>query len=341
MQINKYFKELNIEPIYEIDIREKCEFANKVANCMVDTFYDYNLDYLRIVDLIQHTNMYISKIPKKLSPVNYSYIDNAMYISEETEFTLNNKYLLHELIHVIQESKNKKDQLVQLGLCEVLETKIKGLALNEGAVQYVVQKILNNEAQIVKIYDMEILTRSAEYYPIITNLIEQLAFLLGDDVLINSILNSNSNFKYLVIDTLGEDTFFSIQTNMDKILEIKNYLINNKDYDGEKQCIEEIKKIYTITQNMIFSSYFNKMIKKVKTIEELRNYRRRLREFKYYIGGENAENYYSDYYSKMKIKISEQQKRLENKSLIVVKENKIMIIFKKIKSYLSKLVFQN
>ncbi len=341
MHINKYFKDLNIEPIYEIDIREKCDFANKVACCLVDTFQEYDLDYLRIVDLIQHTNMYISKIPKKLSPVNYSYKDNSLYISDETKFALNNNYLLHELIHIIQESKNKKDQLIQLGLCEVLETKIRGLALNEGAVQFVVQKMLSNDIKNAKIYDIEITTRSTDYYPIITSLIEQLTFLLGDDVLIDSTLNSNCNFKYLAIDELGENTFFSIQNNMDKILELKNNMLNDKNRENDLQYIDEIKRIYSLTQNMIFTSYFNKLMKKAKSIDELRNIRRRLRKFKLYIGGENSESYYLDYYNQIERMILEHQKKIVNKSLIVVKENKIMRIFKKIKSYLSKFVFQN
>ena len=62
MRVNKFFKELNIEPISEVEVREKCEFANKVSVVITDKFKDYNLDYLRMVDTLQRTEMYISKI---------------------------------------------------------------------------------------------------------------------------------------------------------------------------------------------------------------------------------------------------------------------------------------
>ena len=229
MYTDKHFKELNIEPIRKIDIREKCEFANKLAIMLVDTFQEYNLDYLRIVDLIQHTEIYISKVPKNISPVNYSYIDEAIYISDEIELDLANEFVLHEMIHRIQEDRNKKNKLMQLGLCNILETKVKGVAINEAGIQYVVSKMLNNTQKIVEIYDMKIPTVSKNYYPILTNLIEQMAFVLGDDLLIDSVLNSKEDFKYNTIDNLGETNFFTIQSNFDKILESKNNILRNKD----------------------------------------------------------------------------------------------------------------
>lgn len=251
----KHFKELNIEPLYEVDIREKCEFANKTAALFIDTFSELNLDYLKIVDLIQHTQMYISKVPKNISSVNYSYIDEALYISEGTDLDLKNEFLLHEIIHRIQEERNKKNKLTQLGICNIFETKIHGLAINEAAIQYLIKKLLNKDIELIEIYDMKIPTSSKNYYPIITNLIEQMAFVLGDSLLIESSLNSKEDFKFNAIDNLGEANYFKIQTNFDKILEAKNNILK---YENVQSNTSFIKDTYIETQNLIMNAYFEK-----------------------------------------------------------------------------------
>lgn len=338
MYTDKHFKELNIEPIRKIDIREKCEFANKLAIMLVDTFQEYNLDYLRIVDLIQHTEIYISKVPKNISPVNYSYIDEAIYISDEIELDLANEFVLHEMIHRIQEDRNKKNKLMQLGLCNILETKVKGVAINEAGIQYVVSKMLNNTQKIVEIYDMKIPTVSKNYYPILTNLIEQMAFVLGDDLLIDSVLNSKEDFKYNTIDNLGETNFFTIQSNFDKILESKNNILRNKDIQIN---IENIKNIYNETQNIILTSYFDRVFKRIETLDELQLYHKKLINFRNYIGSNDVQYIYIKYYKNKKEEIKKKEFDLKNRALIVVEDNIIFKIIRKIKKYFEKIVFQN
>ena len=338
MYTDKHFKELNIDPIRKIDIREKCEFANKLAIMLVDTFQEYNLDYLRIVDLIQHTEIYISKVPKNISPVNYSYIDEAIYISEEIELDLENEFVLHEMIHRIQEDRNKKNKLMQLGLCNILETKVKGVAINEAGIQYVVSKMLNNTQKIVEIYDMKIPTVSKNYYPILTNLIEQMAFVLGDDLLIDSVLNSKEDFKYNTIDNLGETNFFTIQSNFDKILESKNNILRNKDIQIN---IENIKNIYNETQNIILTSYFDRVFKRIETLDELQLYHKKLINFRNYIGSNDVQYIYLKYYKNKREEIKKKEFDLQNRALIVVEDNVLFKIIRKIKKYFEKLVFQN
>ena len=338
MYTDKHFKELNIDPIRKIDIREKCEFANKLAIMLVDTFQEYNLDYLRIVDLIQHTEIYISKVPKNISPVNYSYIDEAIYISEEIELDLENEFVLHEMIHRIQEDRNKKNKLMQLGLCNILETKVKGVAINEAGIQYVVSKMLNNTQKIVEIYDMKIPTVSKNYYPILTNLIEQMAFVLGDDLLIDSVLNSKEDFKYNTIDNLGETNFFTIQSNFDKILESKNNILRNKDIQIN---IENIKNIYNETQNIILTSYFDRVFKRIETLDELQLYHKKIINFRNYIGSNDVQYIYLKYYKNKREEINKKEFDLQNRALIVVEDNVLFKIIRKIKKYFEKLVFQN
>ena len=341
MQINKYFKELNIEPISEVNIREKCEFANEVAMVMVDKLAAYNLDYLKIVDILQHTEMYIAKIPKNLSPVNYSYLDGKMYISEDIKLDIRNEFVLHEVIHRIQEYRNKKEKLLQLGLCDVLETKIKGLALNEAAVQYIVQRILNGELKVIDIYGMKIPTVSKNYYPILTNLIEQITFLIGEDKLIDSTINSNNEFKYETIDMLGEDTYNAIESSFEQILEAKNKILKNKDKSIIDENIDLIKNVYINIQNKIMTSYFNKEFKRIKSMEQLKEFNAKLLKYKDYIGLNEVQTSYIDFFDAMQEQIKEKEQSFINKSLIIVKESRIAKVFNRIKNYIKSLVFQN
>lgn len=341
MQINKYFKELNIEPISEVNIREKCEFANEAAMVMVEKLADYNLDYLKIVDILQHTEMYIAKIPKNLSPVNYSYLDGKMYISEDIKLDIRNEFVLHEVIHRIQEYRNKKEKLLQLGLCDVLETKIKGLALNEAAVQYIVQRILNGELKVIDIYGMKIPTVSKNYYPILTNLIEQITFLIGEDKLIDSTINSNNEFKYETIDMLGEDTYNAIESSFEQILEAKNKILKNKDKSIIDENIDLIKNVYINIQNKIMTSYFNKEFKRIKSMEQLKEFNAKLLKYKDYIGLNEVQTSYINFFDAMQEQIKEKEQSFINKSLIIVKESRIAKVFNRIKNYIKSLVFQN
>ena len=341
MKVNKYFKELNIEPISEIDVREKCEFANKVSVIITDAFIDNNLDYLKIVDILQHTDMYKAKVPKNLSPVNYSYLDGKMYISEDINLDINNEFVLHEVIHRIQEYRNKKDKLIQLGLCDISETRIKGLALNEAAIQYIVQKLLNGDMEYVDIYDMKIPTVSKNYYPILTSLIGQITFLVGEDKLIDSTFNSNNEFKYETIDLLGEDTYNSIENSFEQILEAKNKILKNTEQKVKDETIDFIKKIYIDVQNIIMTSYFNKEFKRIKSIENLNEFSFKLLEYRKYIGSEQGQVLYADYFKRMSESIKEKEQTLMNKSLIVISDNKVLNFFNKIKNYIKRIVFQN
>ena len=338
MYTNKHYKELSIEPIENINAREKCEIANKAAILLLDSFPEFNLDYLNIVDLLQHTDMYISKVPENLSPVNYSYTDETFYISDEIELNIENEFFLHEIIHRIQEYRTKKNKLLSLGICNVLETKIEGLAINEAAIQYLVCKILKKEQKIVRIYNMNIQTISNSYYPIITNLIEQIAFLLGDKFLIDSALNSKEDFKYNTIDYLGETNYFTIQKNFDKILEAKDNILKNKDYI---ENVSTIQNVYVETQKIIFTSYFERIFKRIETIDELKKYSKKLFHYRHLIGANNAEYYYVEYYRNKKEEIKQKEYELEHMSLMVVKDSAVLKAFRKIKDYISRFIFQN
>ena len=74
-----------------------------------------------------------------------------MYFKQGLKLEELEKFAVHEFIHYLQEIKDKKGHLVRLGLCDFGELKICGMALNEGAVQYMASKALNTEQEMLNI----------------------------------------------------------------------------------------------------------------------------------------------------------------------------------------------
>ena len=338
MQINKYFKEFEIEPIENIDVIKRVEFVNAAALKLIKLFSEQNLDYIKILQALQSTEICISKIPSNIAPANYSYKEQIMYVSDKIDLSLNNEFIWHELIHRIQESKNTNGKLVQLGLCAIKETKVQGLAINEAAIQYVVRKILNNENNLIEIYGMKIPTKSKRYYAILTNLIDQLVLVVGDYTLIESVLNSNEEFKYNSIDILGEAKYFTIEANFDKILEAKNNIMQSNNEIEFSKNINNIKKLYIDTQDLILQSYFNSVIKRVENLEELYNVKFKLEEYSKYIGTEEGLKKYVDYYEKIIYNIEVLEAKFKNKSLIELPNGRIAKLIFKIKQAITALL---
>lgn len=341
MAINKFFKERKIEPINELDIKKRVEFAYNSALLLLESFQNSKLDYLKILDKLQRMKIVVAETPKNISPVNYSYIEETLYVSDRIDLSIENEFILHEVIHRVQEKKNKSGKLTNFGLCNVLDTKIYGLAINEASIQYLVAKILNNPLEIVQLYNMKIPTISKRYYPMVTNLVEQLVFLLGDELLIDSVLNSNDEFKFNAIDNLGEANYVKIQANFDKILDTKNSVMDSKDENLIMEKCVCIRNLYLETQELILKSYFNNYYKQIDTLDELKDYERKLNQYEELIGSEDGIKMYKNYLKEQKEKIEILKQKLSNRALVVVSDNIISRMFRKIKQIILGLVVPN
>ena len=89
------------------------------------------------------------------------------------------------------------------------------------------------------------------------------------------------------------------------------------------------------------TSFFNKEFKRIKSMEQLKKFNTKLLNYKDYIGSNEVQVLYIDFFKTMQELIKEKEQSFINKSLIVVKENKIINVFNRIKKYLKNLVFQN
>ena len=335
-----------IEVIEQLEEEKIIDIVNQVAIRIMTAFPSHNLSYIEIYRTLLDTPMYYARIPKGLSKANYYYRDSSIYFSNNANISKVDEFVFHEFIHRLQERKDKKGNITRLGVCEVNELSVKGAALNEAAIQFVTTKAFDMPKKQMNIYNITLPSRT-EYYPIITNIISQLAFLLGEDVLIDSTLNGNEEFKIDIIDNIGENEYKFIEKNLNDILRIKNEI---SDIQNNMQLIEKwqgpenpkaieindkskaIKKIFFDIQNKIYTSYIDSLLKRTENDLEVNLILKKLEEYKEYIG--TAEDniafniFFNDYTKRAEHRIEE----LKNKTaLVVLKDNFIYRFFRKIK----------
>lgn len=156
-------------------------------------------------------------------------------------------------------------------------------------------KALKLPYEHVKYFDIDIESNTPMYYPLECALVNQMAYVIGEDVLFDSTLNSNDNFKAAFISLTSEKTFFKIQKNIDLLVETQGKLgllysdLDNlgitedyvqkiwKDIDIQKN---KVKTLFLETQKLILTSYFDNSINLAYTPKSLENYRNKLYSFK-------------------------------------------------------------
>lgn len=349
MAENNTLGNTGIEVIEPLQDEKVIDIVNQVSTRIMTAFPESNLSYLDIFKTLLDTPMYYAKIPKGLSKANYYYKDSSIYFSNTANLEEVDEYIFHEFIHRLQERKDKKGKITRLGVCEVNELSVKGTALNEAAIQYVTTKAYNNSKKIVNIYNMSIPSRT-EYYPIITNIISQLAFLLGEKVLIDSTINGNEEFKIDIIDNVGENEYNTIEKNLNEILRLKNeiayiqksnqlidrwQLRNNNIKINEN--IKLIRRIYFDTQNILFMSYFHKILKRTENDIEVDMIRKKLHDYGNLTGIAEDYDSFNLYCIEFEKKAEQRIEELKNKkALIVLKDNFVYRIIRKIKRLLKR-----
>lgn len=297
--------------------------------------------------------MYIAKMPEGMSEANYFYKNSSIYFNSHIDDNDLEEFAIHECIHYIQEIKDKKNYLLRMGLCDYTEFKIYGLGLNEAAVQLMSSKILGIPKEYVKYFNISFETNSPSYYPIECSLVNQLAFIIGEDILFESTINSNDTFKEKLIEHTSYKVFMQIQNAIDDILsceeeiiKINNKIIQiddrNKKVDNMINKINSLKNditsIFIKTQNLIISSYFDKAFYQIHDLEGVENYRRKLYNFKDYLGSTEGYTYFNDYYVNKMIDLEDKYNLLENGIntnsvyLVKKKKSKILAFFKYIRS---------
>lgn len=306
--------------------------ARNVSVKLCETFPNIDLKENELFMNLSRLNMYIAKMPNGMAEANYFYKNSSIYFNEHIDENDLEDFSIHECIHFIQERKDSRNYLLRMGLCDYTEFKIYGLGLNEAAVQLMTSKVLGTPKEFVNYFGISFETNSPLYYPLECCLVNQLSYITGENLLFDSTLNSNDNFKDTLCKLLGYKNFMKIQNYLDDILnfeeeiiKLNNKIVNidnrNKKVDNIINKINHIKEeiAYTFikTQNLIITSYFDNQLNFINTLEGIENYRRRLYNFKDYLGSREGYSFFNKYYVNKMMDLEKKSDILENNSFTV------------------------
>lgn len=347
MNIETELKKDGIEIIGRLDTLSVNTIARNVAEKICKTFPRAHFNQSKLFIEFARTPMYIAKMPEGYAEATYFYKNSSIYFKAGIPLNELENFAIHELIHHIQEVKDAKGNLYRLGLCEFGTLKTYGTALNEGAVQLATSKILKQPITIVKYYDISLPTTSPNCYPLLCNLVNQLAYLFGEHSLFESTLFSTDQFKINLLNLCGKKALLNIQTELDNVLNIEekivflnNKLLTNDLKDEQSQKIafkigklkNDLKHTFIKTQNLIYMSYFDNELNKITTTDEIEIYRNKLYDYKNYIGITNNYIDFNNYYLDKMIDLDNKYESiLNNVSLAVIKEKPYSKLFKNMK----------
>lgn len=340
MNIEKDLKKDGITVIKPLDTLSITLIAKYVADKLASAFPFYGFNYDKLFIKISNIPMYIANIPNSMGEANYFYKNSSIYFKDGLSIDDMKKYAIHEFIHSYQEVKDKNNILYRLGLCDFTHFKVRGMALNEGAVQLIASKAINSKTETVKYYDIEFSTNTPSCYPIICNLVKQMGYVTGETILFDSTFYSNSKFAKAFINLCGEKTFYIVQNNLDKLLTIEEKMTSLSE-KLEQEFLSDsfianastkigvykksIKSIFFETQNLILTSYFNKALNNVYSAQEIEDYRKKLYNYKDLLGTNNNYTFFNDYYINMMAKLDEKYEAIENPELALVPYNRSLL----------------
>lgn len=230
MNIEKDLVKDGIIVTEKIDTDTVLTITKNISQKIVSTFPDFNLNADDIFSKLFSLNMYKANMPEGMAEANYCYKNSSIYFNSHIANEDLEEFAIHECIHYIQEVKDKKNYLIRMGLCDYTEFKIYGLGLNEASVQLMASKINGIPRDFVKYFGISFETISPSYYPLECCLVNQMAYITGEDVLFESTINSNDNFKKKFADLTSPKIFMTIQNAIDDILNDEESIIklNNK-----------------------------------------------------------------------------------------------------------------
>lgn len=347
MNVKKDLKKEGIEVIRVLDTLTVNSISKHISEKLSKTFPELKLNTTELFRNISRLNMCYAKLPDGIS-AKYFYKNKTIYFDCKLKKEALSDVAIHECIHYLQERCDKNGDILRLGLCDYTNSKLPGTGLNEAAVQLMASKCMKSDYESVKYFGIDIPTNTQSYYPLECALVNQMAYAIGENVLFDSTLNSNDNFKQQYISLTSEKTFNTIQKNVDLLVEKQDelkelYTIiqeNDTDVKLTKKCVEQIEKckndirnLFLNTQKLILTSYFDSVINLAYTPKLIENYRNKLYLFKNLIGQVDGDTFFNDYYIDKMMQLEKRYdlNNTEIRDLVVVKHGFVSTLFRKIK----------
>ena len=347
MSIESDLRKDGIKVVDILDTVTVNKIAHNIASKLCETFPELCFNEADLFSKLSCLTMYRATMPEGMAEANYFYKNTSIYFNAKVDTEDLEEFAIHECIHYIQEIKDKKNNLIRMGLCNFDALKIVGMGLNEAAVQYATSKVIGIKKEAVKYFGVSFETASPSYYPLECNLIEQLAYFTGETILFDSTFTSNDKFKEAFSELTSSKIYHEVELCCDQILELEEEILklNNKfnSYDERSSKVdkivakqdvlkEKISSYYLRAQNAITKGYFDKEFKTITNLEELDNYRKKLDHYGELIGKTDDYTFFDDYYTEKMSQLEHKSNVLENggieTALEVKKPNKVVSWFK-------------
>ena len=351
MSIESDLRKDGIKVIGPLDTLTTNTLAHNIADKICKAFPEQHFVFQNLFVALSRIPMYSAEMPDGFAEANYFYKNSSIYFKAGVSANSLEKFAVHEFIHYLQEIKDKKGHLIKLGLCNFGDFYTEGMALNEGAVQLMASNVLKQKNEIVKYYGISLPTNSPTYYPVLCNLVAQMSYITGEDALIDSTFYGSNLFKDNFISKCGENTFYMVIDNLDKIMDTEEKIIKLNQKLMQDNCEgmkaqkiaskisdlkDKIKNIYLKTQDLIYTSYFNKQFTQITTTADIDAYRFKLYNYKNYIGITEEYSNFNDYYiNKMMDLDNKYESIINNTDITIANTSALSVFFRKIKALLS------
>lgn len=345
MNAEKKIEKLGISTIREFTQREVRYIAEEVTELLVKAFPVLEEEYNNLLIRMLNCKMYLANVAENsnISNINYVYDNNSIYFDVKADLTNINDKIVHECIHYLQDIRNEKGKLKKIGLCGFEELSSYGLGLNEAAVQYIASKAVGNTLEVTKRTGIILKTISPNYYPFLTNLMNQITYLMGEDSVVKATINCDEKFEEDILNTFEEQTSTIIKM-FDKMIDLHNKKNEEQSSENKEILNKEIANIYLETQDIIMKTFFNKICGRLTTIEEVDFYVEKFLNYKPLLGiveetrfsfDDNYERYKEQILKKFDKRMMEISKENSKNTLSVIYNNRLFRFFKKILSYFS------
>ena len=331
MGIKSILKKEGIEDVKPLDTLTINKIAKRIAKKLADNFSGHDLTESQLFIEISRLKMYVAKMPNDLSGAKYLWLNKSIYFKDGVEFSAIEEFATHECLHYLQELKDEKGNVIRLGLYDFATGGIKGMSINEAAVQLMAEKANGKQSDRVKYYDIFLDTISPDYYPLECALVNELTYFTGEYALFHSTLYSDDIFKDTVDAKFGKKAYIIIRDALDILMqreaalnELSNELLqenNEKRVKKINKAIEkkkeEIADLFLKIQNYIIEKGFNKEFEAVKNMEELHRFKKKLYKFKDLIGYTIDYNFYNEYYIQTMTEFEKKKEYIEQYGEIV------------------------
>ena len=307
MSIKSELRKEGIEVIEKLDTIKVNSIASKIAKKLVNNFPEQNFNYNELFSKVSKLNMYIAKMPNGVA-AKYFYKNLSIYFNENTDLRNLSDVVIHECIHAIQSHINSKNNLVRLGLCDFTNNDLSGIGLNEAAVQLMTMRATKSKFDTVKYFDLDLPSNSPDYYTLECNLVRQMAYITGEYILYNSTIYGNDVFKNKFIALTSRKDYDIIENNINTIMHLEEKLNNTleKIQTSDNVSISLIRKVtklkksinktFLVTQNRIFTSFFDNLFDSLYTPKSINNFRKALYSYRKLIGVTDDYTFYNEYY---------------------------------------------